>query len=158
MIHSIYNIYSFKLHNVTKQKTIHWNGEGETNIQLPLNGTVIVIIQIGYKCFTISATVTFTAHPQGGVYIQGSAVSLTCAAASNCSGIQWVHNDSSLVSDASRTANGGLLNIIALTPRLSGSYRCLATCSGGAVTSAFALVQVAGEPLCAQHVGTQKPE
>ena len=91
--------------------------------------------------------------------IQGSAVSLTsvtCAAASNCSGIQWVHNDSSLVSDASRTANGGLLNIIALTPGLSGSYRCLATCSGGAVTSAIALVRVAGEPLCAQHVGTQK--
>ena len=40
LLYSISNIYSFKLHNATKQKTIHWNGEGEeTNIQLPLNGT-----------------------------------------------------------------------------------------------------------------------
>ena len=32
--------YRIKLHNVTTQKTIHRNGEGEaTNIQLPSNGT-----------------------------------------------------------------------------------------------------------------------
>ena len=39
-IEHIQHYYSFKLHNVIKQKAIHWNGEvEETNIQLPSNGT-----------------------------------------------------------------------------------------------------------------------
>ena len=40
IIEHIQHYYSFKLHNVIKQKTVHWNREvEETNIQLPSNGT-----------------------------------------------------------------------------------------------------------------------
>ncbi|KAL5515425.1 hypothetical protein EMCRGX_G000587 [Ephydatia muelleri] len=101
-------------------------------------------------CFTANSAyespsqLAFTTQPQGGFYLQGSAVSLRCAGAAESNlTIRWVHNDSIVVPDSSRTANGGSLTIVSLSPALSGGYRCLATGSGGTATSAIALVRVA---------------
>lgn len=88
----------------------------------------------------------FTTQPQGGFYRLGSVVSLSCATAVSNLTILWVHNDSVVVPDASRSTNGESLTILSLSPALSGSYRCLATGGdGGTLTSAIALVRVAGE-------------